>query len=99
MEDENIQKQDLSEDGTGTEAQTVDPSLGDGTEAPTDVPALLEELQAEDVSGELNAEILTEVKAGNEILGKMYAVEVFTMAFMLFLFVYLIIKNNATRHY
>lgn len=89
MDDENIQEQDLSEDG-------AEPQKSD-SENPGQA-SIMEDVPQTD-SSELYAEILTEIKTGNEILGKMYAVEVFVMAFMLFLFVYLIIKNNATQHY
>lgn len=89
MDDENIQEQDLSEDG-------AEPQKSD-SENPEQV-SIMENVPQTD-SSELYAEILTEIKTGNEILGKMYAVEVFILAFMLFLFVYLIIKNNVTKHY
>lgn len=87
-ENEDLQEQDVSENGTEPE------------ESPAEsIPVSETENTSSTVSDELCAEILTEIKTGNEILGRMYALNVFMLAIMFSVMMYLIIKNNITKHF
>lgn len=107
MENENIPEPDISEpdileneavpDADIPKEETAEPPQEETLEIPAEeqmpesVPAVTDET--------VYTEILTEIQAGNEILGRIHALDVFMVALMLFLFVYLVIKNNVTRHY
>lgn len=86
-----LQEQDVSENGTETELEQPEETLVDGTQ---EVPAS----DINNVSEDFYTEILVAQRSGNEILGRMYAVQIFFLALLLCILMYLIIKNNSTKH-
>lgn len=87
-----LQEQDVSENGTETELEQPEETPADGTQ---EVPAS----DINNVSEDFYTEILVAQRSGNEILGKMYAVQIFFLALFLCILMYLIIKNNSTKYF
>lgn len=87
-----LQEQDVSENGTETELEQPEQTPAEGTQ---EVPAS----DINNVSEDFYTEILVAQQAGNEILGRMYAVQVFFLALLLCILTYLIIKNNFTKYF
>ena len=86
-----LQEQDVSENGTETELEQPEQTPAEGTQ---EVPASDINNVSEDYT-----EILVAQRSGNEILGKMYAVQIFFLALLLCILMYLIIKNNSTKYF
>lgn len=87
-----LQEQDVSENGTETELEQPEQTPAEGTQ---EVPAS----DINNVSEDFYTEILVAQQAGNEILGRMYAVQIFFLALFLCILTYLIIKNNFTKYF
>ena len=87
-----LQEQDVSENGTETELEQPEQTPAEGTQ---EVPAS----DINNVSEDFYTEILVAQRSGNEILGKMYAVQIFFLALLLCILMYLIIKNNSTKYF
>lgn len=87
-----LQEQDVSENGTETELEQPEETPVDGTQ---EVPVS----DINNVSEDFYTEILVAQQAGNEILGRMYAVQIFFLALLLCILTYLIIKNNFTKYF
>lgn len=87
-----LQEQDVSENGTETELEQPEETSADGTQ---EVPVS----DINNVSEDFYTEILVAQRSGNEILGKMYAVQIFFLALLLCILMYLIIKNNSTKYF
>lgn len=86
-----LQEQDVSENETETELEQPEQTPAEGTQ---EVPAS----DINNVSEDFYTEILVAQRSGNEILGRMYAVQIFFLALLLCILMYLIIKNNSTKH-
>lgn len=87
-----LQEQDVSENGTEIELEQPEETPVDGTQ---EVPVS----DINNVSEDFYTEILVAQQSGNEILGKMYAVQIFFLALLLCILMYLIIKNNSTKYF
>lgn len=90
--DEVLQEQNVSENGTETELEQPEQTPAEGTQ---EVPAS----DINNVSEDFYTEILIAQQADNEILGKMYATQIFFLVLLLAVLMYLIIKNNFTKHF
>jgi hypothetical protein len=85
-----LQEQDVSENGTETELEQPEQTPAEGTQ---EVPAS----DINNVSEDFYTEILVAQQSGNEILGKMYAMQIFLLVLLFAVLMYLIIKNNFTK--
>lgn len=99
MENENIPEPDVPEnEAVPEDAETEEAPPADEEPHQEDSPEG-QVASLDNVSADFYAEVREAQETGNEILGRIYAVSVFILALMFFLFVYLVIKNNITKHY